>query len=107
MNYYIRYSPCETCGRCSLERHIGKLSGGWRFLLQAHDDISSYEDWKEEFDRQGIKIFDEDGCEFPIDLMEDIIVESYGIAENKSRVGINPDVYEDSDGYELNSRNFS
>lgn len=40
-NYYVHTPPCEkACEHCSASEqlHLGKSSGGWRFLFQADED---------------------------------------------------------------------
>lgn len=36
-NYYVNQKPCASCGRGSEQIHVGKSSGGWKFLFQRHD----------------------------------------------------------------------
>lgn len=33
-NYYTKLNVCPTCKRLEQEVHIGKSSGGWRFMFQ-------------------------------------------------------------------------
>lgn len=65
-NYYWRSQPCHACGHSEKSWHIGKSSGGWRFLFHAIDmhespltrPITSAADWREVFRGEG-RIFDE------------------------------------------------
>ena len=44
-NYYLRTNHCHSCNRHD-ERHIGKLSCGWRFSFRGYrGEIESYQDW--------------------------------------------------------------
>jgi hypothetical protein len=104
-NYYARYSPCPTCGRCSAEKHIGKLSAGWRFLFQAHRDISSYSEWKDEFDKKGIEIYDEYNDKVPPDDFKKMIEMNYENPRMEAHAG--EGFYIDSDGYDFTWREFS
>lgn len=38
-NYYVKMKACPHCGRGGEDLHIGKSSGGWKFLFQRHDDM--------------------------------------------------------------------
>jgi hypothetical protein len=35
-NFYLAKRPCKECGLEPEEIHLGKRSGGWRFLVQGH-----------------------------------------------------------------------
>ena len=39
-NYYLRYDFCTCCSRYS-ETHIGKSSGGWKFLFHVYPEFNS------------------------------------------------------------------
>lgn len=44
-NYYLRYNYCPNCGRYE-EKHLGKSSGGWRFLFQINEEVHNFEEFK-------------------------------------------------------------
>ena len=54
-NYYLHTTPCSCCGRDDPALHIGKSSGGWCFSLHVTEEITSLEDWKQEFKNGVIK----------------------------------------------------
>lgn len=60
-NYYIRFKPCEYCGKSEDEYHIGKSSYGWVFTLHVdpHRNILTLEDIKKMWDQPDAKIYDE------------------------------------------------
>jgi len=45
-NYYAKIKICSTCGRPEQEIHLGKMSWGWKFTLQANG-FEYYKTWKE------------------------------------------------------------
>lgn len=69
-NYFARIDCCDKCGRPAHERHIGKQSAGWPFLLdpgEKWDDLfgplTSWCAWKAILQRPNVRIFNEYGEE--------------------------------------------
>lgn len=56
-NYYT----VKKCNHCRHEErlHIGKSACGWCFALATHDDITSLDDWREQFEEPDVTIVDE------------------------------------------------
>jgi len=102
-NYYARYSPCKACGRYFTEKHIGKQSGGWRFLFQSYHDISPFEDWKKELSQPHIEIFNEYGEKVSLDYLLSLINQTNQWKDQLD----NGYCYRDSDGYNLSHTDFS
>jgi hypothetical protein len=75
-NYYVSAQPCAHCGRGPDRLHIGKSSGGWCFSLHVIPelDINSLDDWRREWNKPGIRIFDEYGTDVSMQEMEKIIL---------------------------------
>lgn len=48
-NYYVKLNVCPTCKREEKEIHLGKCSGGWKFLFARNDeyykDVPSLKKW--------------------------------------------------------------
>lgn len=101
-NYYARYSPCPTCGRCSVEKHIGKASCGWKFLLQSHPDISSWEDWKKELSDSKVQIFDEYNEKISTEKLFELVDSKQNDDSHES-----DHCWKDTDGYDLTWKEFS
>lgn len=63
-NYYLEgptQEPCACCHRpYEQERlHIGKSSAGWVFALHVTPEITSLEDWRKAWSRDGWRIVNE------------------------------------------------
>jgi hypothetical protein len=63
-NYYLRMNICSNCGRYD-ELHIGKSSGGWRFMFHGYRELSdevkfsSYSDLLQILNTGNYQIYDE------------------------------------------------
>ncbi|HUV26578.1 MAG TPA: hypothetical protein VMW34_04350 [Anaerolineales bacterium] len=87
-NYYFRYKICDGCGSYK-ERHVGKSSGGWKFLFRAYP---------EHYDRPIIKTKDDwdvfiaahpNGCIVDEYELEHSIHEFWEMVESKQKEGPN------------------
>lgn len=59
-NYYLKSKPCETCGHCQNEIHIGKSCVGWQFLFKSHyPSLGSYSEWIDEINNEKKQIYNE------------------------------------------------
>lgn len=60
-NYYIRMNACPHCGRGDEDLHIGKSSGGWKFLFakQEKHDLTDSAKWMEFIKKSDGKIYTE------------------------------------------------
>lgn len=74
-NYYLRSKPCEKCGTCQTEKHIGKSSVGWQFHFRGYKDsmIVSFKDWIQEFTDPNKEIYDEYGNKLDIEKFINIV----------------------------------
>lgn len=54
-NYYAKTSVHGV----PIELHIGKSSGGWKFLFAEYDNLRSWSEWRAFLDRPGVEITDE------------------------------------------------
>jgi hypothetical protein len=84
-NYYLMRGgkPCPTCGHCDNdELHIGKSSMGWVFSLRVYREhgITSLEDWKREWAREGAMIRDEYDRPVTPEKMLEVVTEREGYA---------------------------
>ena len=108
-NYYVETDePCEECrGTGKRRQHIGKSSGGWKFLFNPFR--RSFAEWSA-FLQSHPKIWDEYGRpETPQSLM-DFIVKKQETCSTHWAPGEDPTKYEtlDADGYRIStSENFS
>lgn len=57
-NYYLRYNICKCCGRFN-QYHIGKDSGGWKFLFHIDSAHKNIDDWLENMRSSRYEIYDE------------------------------------------------
>jgi hypothetical protein len=73
-NFYLGKKPCDKCGLTPDKIHLGKRSGGWRFLVRGYrnnelgNPISSYREMLSMVDsmrESGWTVFDEYGKEYP------------------------------------------
>jgi hypothetical protein len=91
-NYYLRTTPCPTCGHSPNDLHIGKSSVGWYFALRVYPDVDGcdaerlkpfdvkqireLDDWRPLFEK--FPVFDE--YEHPVtveDLLKEITERSH------------------------------
>ncbi len=61
-NFYIAQDPCEHCGRGGENIHIGKRSGGWKFLFARFQEIDTSSKWFAFIEKSDGKIRDEYGA---------------------------------------------
>lgn len=61
-NYYAHLDACPTCGKGE-EMHIGKSSGGWRFMFHIYPErgINSWASWQAKLRLSRAPIKDEYG----------------------------------------------
>ena len=64
-NYYVEIPECKCCGHAPDPVHVGKSSGGWKFLFARHDDLGliSKATWCEYLHKHNGKTRDEYGGE--------------------------------------------
>jgi hypothetical protein len=79
-NYYYRTDICKCCNRYT-ERHIGKKSYGWEFSFRGYQEydgvtLKSWIDWKNYFQANYGKVFNEYGDEITIDKFIEIVEKS-------------------------------
>lgn len=119
------------------EIHISKTSCGWLPLFQSHEGLRSVRDFKEAYNSGEFKIFDEYGTEYNWREFNERVLKFNGgvlgaaprekIVQNKNSQWYDPDApeyrpishfeyghgkyaseyYQDSDGYEFTTREFS
>lgn len=99
-NYYHQ-RRCLACGHIS-ETHIGKKSGGWRFLLRASNGLRSWGEWLARLRSDG-KIIDEYERTVSLDRFVEIVVES---KEEESHIGHGMGAFKDEEGFELVDADF-
>lgn len=101
-NYYIREpikGVCEYCGGTNgyEELHIGKSSGGWKFLF--NPQMNSFKDVQTILEKSPDKIFDEYGRKIRL-------YNFYKLVEIKQSFKKRPndwEYYTDEDGYEFSN----
>lgn len=67
-NYYLHIGICESCKRPQEVKHLGKSSGGWKFLFHKQKGMENYKDFigvVESCVHNGAKIYDEYDQEIP------------------------------------------
>lgn len=74
-NYYVKTDPCEKCGQCKTERHIGMSSKEWEFHFRAYHEESliSYKDWISQLNDPDSVIVDEKGTQIPFQEFKSFI----------------------------------
>lgn len=63
-NYFLKSKPCNNCGHCQAELHIGKSSFGGRFLFRSHmwpTSLNTFSEWLLSINNKKKVIFDEYG----------------------------------------------
>jgi len=102
-NYYFELNKCETCGRAD-RIHLGKSSLGWNFLLQTNDlyYIGNWQEMKKWILEAKGNIVDEYGRRISKQKFIEL-VESW---KGKSHSNL-PGCFEDKDGYDFCSADFS
>ncbi len=95
-NYYAQIDCCKTCGKPGEELHIGKSSGGWRFLFRIYTDHEdgtdaprSVEDWRALLDSSDVRIRNEYGESVSLEQFWDMV---------KRKQDLKSGGYADSDG---------
>lgn len=72
-NYYAHVNPCIECGKPEEKLHLGKSSGGWKFLFREQEEYFGYSQFKEFIKQDNVEIYDEYGREHdPEDLIQKI-----------------------------------
>lgn len=75
-NYYTK-SKCDHCGALSVENelHIGKSSGGWKFLFAPYPEhgLTSWKAWRHYLAKGWQVIFDEYGREHDLAYLIDLV----------------------------------
>ncbi len=78
-NYYL-YSR-SLCSHClqskTIEKHIGKCSGGWCFYLHIYPEegICNLDDWRTLWNQTSAYVKDEYGCIVPLKSLEEVITD--------------------------------
>ena len=67
--------------------HIGKSASGWCFALATHDEITSLDDWREEFEEPDVTIVDEYDRPVTAEEMLKIITERSGNGDWRGAAG--------------------
>ena len=96
INYYYEVKPpCECCKRPYEDLHIGKSTGGWKFVLQAHKELGliTAEDWLLHMKVNKGKIKDECGVEVSIDDLARVISDR-GPGPLRSQSDYSPSIHE-------------
>lgn len=122
-NYYLHIyegdpTPCETCGHCERERiteiHIGKSSGGWRFLFQGYpsgifedgdDPVHSLADWVREFEKGDREIRDEYGDLITLEEFLEWVGAKHRLRDHSKALG--SAAYLSTDSHDFTDRYFS
>lgn len=77
-NYYL-VDRCKRCGR-SDRTHIGKQSGGWRFLLHTYEDLTGWISWREHINNMrlhhGHRLENEYGEQVTLQLLDRLVNDS-------------------------------
>jgi len=101
-NYYWRHEErhCHACGGeikpKTVDTHIGKSSGGWRFLFHApKDGPESWRAWRDKLASGGV-IVSEYGYDVPIGEFERIVEKQTGERKQSDR---HEGYFEDAEGY--------
>lgn len=106
-NYYLKSKPCETCGHCQTELHIGKSSMGWKFLFRAYFspiNITSFDEWLIELSNPQKIIYNE--YNEKIELLELLeLIESK--AKGKSQANLDRYFFQDEQGNDFCHNEFS
>ena len=68
-NFYLHKNCCNHCNRPEHKIHLGKSSGGWRFLLHIEKLDWFYTDWET--------------CKVEIMKPENEVFDEYSIKQNK------------------------
>jgi hypothetical protein len=108
-NFYQESEPCKCCGAVKEKKHIGKSSAGWAFVFAAYEENTpvTFQEWKEELQKDGYKIYDEYGKEYSTQEFLERVESFQAHAEESKRLDVNSDVYYDRKGYRLCRRGFN
>jgi hypothetical protein len=105
-NYYLRSKKCEHCGSSGTDLHVGKQSGGWKFLWRAHHDMSlqlnTGKDWLMYLLQSKAQLVDEYGQTLN---KLNFIAEVFAQQKQKSHLGGHEN-FVDQDNFELCSCDF-
>lgn len=74
-NYYAKIKPCDHCGVSKEELHIGKSSGGWKFLFAPYPEhnLTTWKAWLRYLLSKDVTIRDEYGQDIHIDDFYDLV----------------------------------
>lgn len=75
-NYYVKAKPdCPCCGREYEPLHIGKSSGGWKFLFAPYPEygLTSWKDWQKHLAEAGTEIVDEYGQDIDLTQLMELV----------------------------------
>jgi hypothetical protein len=75
-NYYALTNVCICCDRPEETIHIGKRSGGWRFVFHGTEEIRSWEDWRTFLRKPGTLIKEKYGPHLTLSELIEIVDES-------------------------------
>lgn len=106
-NYYLKSKPCETCYHCQSELHIGKSSMGWKFLFKLHHhplNIYCYQDWLIHLKDIKKVIYNEYNEKIEFEQLLDLIEKK---RNGKSQANLDSYFYQDEEGYDFCSNEFS
>lgn len=106
-NYYLKSKPCETCGHCQTELHIGKSSMGWRFLFRSYNyetKINSFDDWLLELNNPNKVIYNEYHEKIELAELLELIEDK---RNGKSQAHLAHYFFQDEKGYDFCHNEFS
>lgn len=84
-NYYMRIDPCKYCGSSNDILHIGKLSGGWTFSFQAHDNIKSFKELIKFINSHNAEIYDEYEKKISLNNFKELVKSSKNEKHNHTK----------------------
>lgn len=107
-NYYVgTEEPCEEChGTGKREQHIGKSSGGWKFLFNPFR--KSFAEWSAFLQSRKDKIRDEYGRLVPFQEFVGFVAEKQRTCSTHWQPNENPAEHEiiDADGYRISKHEY-
>lgn len=75
-NYYTKApADCPCCGRSFEPLHIGKSSGGWKFLFAPYPELNltSWAAWQRHLEETSAEIVDEYGSAVSFEELRDLV----------------------------------
>lgn len=103
-NYYAKVNVCPNCKKEDREIHLGKSSGGWKFMFRAHEEY--YKDFPtfcEFIQKPNVEIRDEYGEKRTPEALIDFIEAKQSLKSHNQLYGGGKDV----NGFEFFDYEFS